>query len=205
MRLLFVGSEAEYQGSQHDRGNGSPFSLFFVPGIQESTILTCYDAVVMPALRFLALQPSTHPVPIIASGPVSMMADCFDGGCTDYMIEPWAEEELRARVVARTTPCLELEHGTIRATPGRIIGPGGSVPLSDTAYRMLVVLYQNRGRAVPRQALACCIERSRNGTLDAGRALDMRMARLRAALRASGAAESARNLRGRHGSYALLA
>lgn len=205
MRLLFVGSEAEYQGSLLARGNGSPFSLFFVDGIQESTILTCYDAVVMPALRFLALPPSTHPVPMIASGPVSMMADCFDGGCTDYMIEPWTEEELRARVVARTTPCLELEYGTIRATPGRIIGPRGSAPLSDTAYRMLVVLYQNRGKAVPRQALACCIKPSCNGAHAAGRALDMRMARLRAALRAAGATESARNLRGQHGSYSLLA
>lgn len=205
MRLLFVGSEAEYVGSQLNRGDGSPFALFFAPDLHEETVLAGYDAIVMPALRFLALPASPHTVPIIAGGPVSMMADCFDGGCADYMLEPWTEEELRARVVARTAPFLELEHGNIRATPGRVIGPLGSAPLGHASYRMLVVLYLNRGRAVPRQALACCIGPSHGSAHAGGRAIDMRMARLRASLRAAGAMESAQNLRGQHGSYALLA
>lgn len=187
------------------RENASPFSLFFAQDVPDAANLSRYDAIVIPALRFLALPARPHLVPIIASGPVSMIAECFDAGCADYLIEPWIEDELYARAAARAAPCLELEHGDIRATQGGVIGPRGSAPLSHASYRLLVVLYLNRGAAVPRQALACCVADGRKGVRTEGRALDMRIARLRASLRAAGATETAKNIRGQHRSYALLA
>ncbi|HUW69668.1 MAG TPA: hypothetical protein VMX33_05495 [bacterium] len=159
----------------------------------------------MPALGFLAIPFSPHAVPVIASGPISMMADCFECGCADYLLEPWTETELFARAMARTTPRLELEQGRIQAGPGRITGPLGAARLNDASYRLLVVLHLNRGRAVPRQAIACCVCQDPKAAPPGGRSIDMRVARLRAILRSVGAIESARSIQGHRGCYSFMA
>lgn len=205
MRLLFVGSEAEFPGVPAGREDGPPFSLFFCPVLPESSDVASYDAIIMPALRFLALPSSLHTVPLIATGPITTMAECFEYGCDDYLLEPWTQPELYIRVSARSSPHLALEQGRVQARPGAITGPLGSARLSDATYRALVLLFLNRGRAVPRQALACCIGHDANAATSGGRSIDMRMARLRATLRAVGAAESAGRIQGRRGSYALMA
>lgn len=205
MRLLFVGSEVEFLGVLESREDGPPFSLFFCPALPESADVAAYDAIVMPALGFLALPSPLHTVPLIASGPIATMAECFEYGCDDYILEPWTRTELYIRVAARSSPQLALERGRVRARPGSITGPLGSARLSDATYRALVLLYLNKGSAVPRQALACCVGHDANTVTCEGRSIDMRMARLRSTLRAIGAVESAGRIQGRRGCYTFLA
>jgi len=205
VRLLFVGSEVEYFNALESREDGPPFSLFFCPALQKSADVATYDAIIMPALRFLALPSSLHTVPIMASGPISTMAECFEYGCDDYLLEPWTQSELYIRVVARMAPRLELERGHVQAKPGTITGPLGSARLSHASYRVLVLLCLNRGSAVPRQAIACCVCPDANMVTSEGRSIDMRMARLRATLRAVGATESAGLIQGHRGCYSFMA
>lgn len=203
MRLLFVGTEAEYLSSLLDREDGSPFSLFFCSALPESS--GAYDAIVMPALRLLSLPPAPRAIPVIASGPRSMIEDCFEYGCADYLLEPWTEAELHARVLARTAPRLELEQGHIHAMSGRITGPLGTARLCDASYRVLVLLHLNRGRTVPRQAIASCVCQDSRMAPPGSRSIDMRMARLRTTLRTVGAFESARSIQGHRGCYSFIA
>jgi len=159
----------------------------------------------MPALRFLALPSSLHTVPIMASGPISTMAECFEYGCSDYLLEPWTETELYVRVMARTSPRLELEQGRVHAMPGSLSGPRGSARLSQASYRVLVLLCLNQGNAVPRQAIACCVCQDTNVVAPESRSIAMRIARLRATLRAVGATESAERIQGHRGCYSFTA
>lgn len=199
MRLLFVGDEEEYDKAATKREDGTPFSLFFCERPPSGSYQD-FDATIVPALRFLSWPEGLAPGIVIASGPAGMARECFDSGCDDYIREPWTEAELQARVMAHSGSRLELERGLLIVDNGRLFGPRGSARLSGTMRGMLVLLSGNRGRPVPRAAIAAIAEPVPAN----GRAIDMRVARLRSLLRAVGAAEMADRLRCEHGGYSFF-
>ena len=199
MRLLFVGDEEEYGKAATKGEDGSPFSLFFCDRPPSGSGQD-FDATVVPALRFLSWPAGLASGIVIASGPAGMARECFDSDCADYIREPWTEAELLARVQARSGNRLELERGLLVIDKGRLYGPRGSARLSAAMCGTLLLLSGNKGRPVPRGAIAALAEPvSANG-----RAIDMRMARLRSMMRSVGAPEMADRLRCEHGEYRFI-
>ncbi len=176
-----------------------PFSLFFCGGVPAMTELTGFDAIVVPALRLLAWPRLTIPVQLIASGPADLAGECYEAGCSDFIRTPWTESEIFARVSAHTRKRLKLGSSGATLTGSQLVGPAADVELGEVAYRMLVLLADNEGRSVPRAALASLLPIASR----TGRSVDMRMSRLRAALRSAGACDVADSLRCEHGGYRI--
>jgi len=199
VRILFVGNEEEYTASIQTRGNDRPFSLFFCNSFSDALEPAGFDAVVVPALRFLAYPPLTRQLPLIASGTARLAESCFEAGCSDFIREPWTEDELHARIASHTRTCLAFNDDGLILTGHSLIGPAAEIQLSDAAYSILLLLANNIGQAVPRMAIASLVGDHTNSS----RSIDMRIARLRAALRSAGAGTVADRLRCTHGAYRL--
>jgi len=194
MRLLFVGNEEEYVKATMMGGNSSLFSLFF-----SDTLINGdrYEAVIIPALRFLTMQSTGKRTNIIASGSSAVSSQCFAAGCSDFIREPWTEEELHARVLSRSSVKLAFGNGRVVLEGCHLKGPAGSVWISVEASRIVTLLVINAGQAVHRQAIQAVI----NTPIRSGRAIDMRIARIRAVFRIIGVADLAESLRCVQGAY----
>lgn len=146
----------------------------------------------MPALDFLRwdLSGRIEPgPPILASGRADSLAECLDAGCADYLREPWTLGELEARL-ARV------------ALPARAPGPTPSHAEAwegRGAGRLVLARIFDESRGLP-LGKAYLAERLGLAT-ERGRAVDMRVARLRAALRAIGCFGEAAALRCAKGSF----
>lgn len=206
MRVLFVGTPEEYDRSIREREDGEPFSLsFFSPGAfaEGRAGAFLYDGVIMPALRFLSMatepRAGTCPAVTIASGPASVAAECFEAGCSDYLCEPWSEAELLARIEAGASRRRWPLGGGVSLEGRRLVGPDRSRTLGAGDGRMLALLLQNRGMALGRSRLAAV------AGIDSvkGRALDMRVSRLRSALRSVGANDAASRIRADKRGYSM--
>jgi len=197
VRLLFAGIEEEYRTSIETREDGRPFSLFFCGELPPTAELTGFDAIVIPALSLLAQPPLDVPVHLIASGSADLAGECFEAGCSDFIRVPWTESELFARVSAHTRKRLKLGGSGAAAIGGRLVGPAAELTLGADAYRMLMLLADNEGRSVPRAALASLLP----AASQTSRSVDMRISRLRTALRSIGACDTADSLRCEHGAY----
>lgn len=201
MRILFVGDEEEYGRAKLESEDGTPFSLFFYPALSAGIDQSRFDAMVVPARRFLSAPPSARIIPLIASGPAEIAAECFDSGCQDFIREPWTTGELLARAAYRSRMRLSLGPGGVAIVGKTLAGPAGSVELSDDEHGILLLLNGNRGRPVPRSAIAATI----GADASAGRSIDMRMSRLRGKLRSIGAHDIADGIRCDRGGYRLFA
>jgi len=199
VRLLFVGNEEEYAASIAAREDGRPFSLFFCTALSEALEQHHFDALVIPALKFLSAPPRSRYLPLVASGPAELAEPCFESGCSDFIRVPWTESELYARISSHTSRCLTFFQAGIKIAGHRLIGPMAEIALSDDAYSILMLLADNCGRPVPKVAIASLI----GIAPQSGRSIDMRIARLRTALRSAGARELADGLRCLHGAYRL--
>jgi len=199
MRVLFVGSEEEYAASIQSREDGRPFSLFFCPSLHEALEHDDSDAVVIPSARFLSSPRPERNVPLIASGLAELAEDCFEAGCSDFIREPWTEPELHARIAHHITRSLSFNLEGFRITGHTLIGPTAKVVLSDDACNILMLLAANAGKPVPRMAISSLI----GVRASSSRSIDMRMARLRTALRSAGAGFMADRLRCTHGAYKI--
>ncbi|HQO66133.1 MAG TPA: hypothetical protein PLI66_05315 [Spirochaetales bacterium] len=207
MRVLFVGTPEEYYRSIAEREDGEPFSLSFLSPddlAEGLSVAEAFDGLVVPALRFLSMPPDRRSradlFVTLACGPASVADECFEAGCSDYLCEPWGEPELRARVRAATSSRRWALSGGASLDGRLLIGSGRSVILSAGDGNMLAALLANRGRPVMRATL---IAVSGMGSIT-GRALDMRVSRLRAALRSVGAVEAARGLKAEPGAYSMF-
>jgi DNA-binding response OmpR family regulator len=198
MRILFVGDEEEYKKALEAREDGSPFSLFFSAGLPPNHVSASFDAILVPALRFLS-QPSSAGVLIIVSGSGDIAHECFDAGCQDFIREPFTETELHARVMAKTRRRLEFGSTKVVAEGGLLHGPSTSVRLDDGMYGILALLNNSSYRPVPREAIAAILGVSANSS----RAIDMRVSRLRNILRCVGASNLADCIRCKNGAYKL--
>ncbi len=120
-------------------------------------------------------------LPIIAYGPRDGLRGAFLIGCTDYLREPWATEELVFRANRAVRPSsysfgsrtLELETGTLRSDAGK-------ATLSYEECVILRTLLARRGAAVPRDVLSYALwGRPRVGS----RAIDVHISSLRKKIR----------------------
>jgi len=199
MKILFVGNEEEYAASLQTRENGRPFSLFFYPSLSDTLVQVDADAIVIPALNFLSNPPCMRYKPLIASGHAKLAAACFEAGCSDFIREPWTEDELHARISHHTRNNLAFNHEGLRISGHTLIGPTAEIVLSEDAYRILELLAANLDQPVPRLAIASLL----SVRAMESRCIDMRIARLRTALRSAGAGDMADRLRCVHGAYQL--
>ena len=125
----------------------------------------------VPALQF--------PVPVLGYGPPSLFDLVPPGLCDDLIAEPWAAAELRyrlGRLILRTVTVAGTH--AFSWSPTCMTAGGRTVPLSRAEHGILDLLVRAGGEWVPREALAAVA-----GVEPSGRALDMRVSRLRMKLR----------------------
>lgn len=171
-----------------------------------------YDAVVLDlmlpdgtgldALKQMRDRGNTAPVLILtALGAIEDRVRGLDGGADDYLVKPFAMQELIARLRAllrRPGAALGrmLTLGNVRLdTSARLATVGGTaLDLTRSELIMLEALLRNQGRVISKERLAECLydfeqERSANS-------VETHMHRLRKKLEAAGADLSLRTLRG---------
>ncbi|MFH2114300.1 MAG: hypothetical protein ABIJ86_07325 [Spirochaetota bacterium] len=199
MTILFLGEEGAYEGAVESgiREGGSP--IFFAPTLPDpgSRNSDGLAAVIMPAQRFLALAPLQLTVPVMASGPPSLLAECLAAGCADYLREPWSIDEVEARL-SRYTGGTDRWPEDGGSWDGRILcGPGGRQRLSPGLSALLGLLLANRGACVPRESLSAMLGLSGNH----GRSIDMQVSRLRGIFNQLQLNSAAQALRSTTGGY----
>ena len=99
-------------------------------------------------------------VPVIAYGSAGWLRSAFLAGCSDYLREPWTPEELALRAQAalrRQGSRWEFPWGEVRLEGGDLLTPGGRTTLTYRQSVILRALLRERGRPVPRSALACLL------------------------------------------------
>jgi hypothetical protein len=104
-------------------------------------------------------------VPVIAHGPPSLMRAAFLSGCSDYLREPWTPEELALRahaVLSRQRTRWEFPWGDARLERDKLHTPRGYAVLTHHEAMILRALLRQRGRPVPRAALACLLGGTRS-------------------------------------------
>lgn len=199
MAVLFLGEEGAYESADESgiREGGSP--IFFAPSLPKPGDPRLKDlaAIIVPAQRFLDLAPIYAKVPVLASGPPSLLAECLSAGCADYLREPWSVEELEARLSRQgrfPAGWLGVEGGW----NGRVLkGPGGQQRLSPGLSSLLALFLANKGIWVPREALSTMLG-SEGGK---GRSLDMQVSRLRGIFKRLGLPLAAQALQASAGGY----
>jgi DNA-binding response OmpR family regulator len=132
-------------------------------------------------------------VPILmltARGAVPERVAGLEAGADDYLVKPFALEELVARLRAigrrREQPEHRLTAGDVVLDPleQRVRVADVEVPLSRREFAMLQVLMENAGRVVSRQRL---FDEVWDGEVDIrSNSIDVHMSRLRARLEGSG-------------------
>jgi CheY-like chemotaxis protein len=125
-------------------------------------------------------------VPVIAHGPAALMRGAFLAGCADYLRDPWTPEELALRAhaaISRQVAGGEFPWGGMRIDGDELHTPGGRAALTHHEAVILRALLRQRGRPVPRAALACLLG---GGALRvaASRRIDVHISALRRRVRA---------------------
>jgi len=163
------------------------------------------DLLVLPAALVPgALDPFP---PAIAYGPVSLMSACYEAGALDYLREPWALPELRARALRLERLRFRLDGARLELSGTRLalLDPGraapGSLHLGPAEARVLRALSLRPGEIQSREVLSLA---ARGSTDDPSRSLDVQVATLRRALESilPGSSRLIRACRGR--GYRLL-
>lgn len=124
---------------------------------------------------------------VIAHGPAGLMRGAFLAGCIDYLREPWTPEELELRAeaaIARQGACWVFPWGELRIDGGELSTPGGRTPLTHHESIILHALLRQRGRPVPRAALACLLGGNAAGKAGS-RSIDVHVSALRRRVRSA--------------------
>ena len=177
MTVFFLGEEGAHQGAIESgiRTGGSP--IFFAPILPEpdSYRLKKIATVIVPAQKFLNLAPLQLPVPVLASGPPSLLTECLAAGCADYLREPWSFDELESRLYRFTGEHWLSLLGGGNWDGSTLSGPAGSHRLSPGLSTLLNLLLSNHGACVSREALSAMLGYS----IQNSRSIDMQVSRLR--------------------------
>jgi CheY-like chemotaxis protein len=140
------------------------------------------DLYVVPAAEAQGLP--GRGVPVIAWGPAELMRTAFLAGCDDFLKEPWSPEELGLRAhaaLARAERRYSFPWGEVSFEGKDLRTPGGLAALTLHESRILRALLRNRGRPVPREALAYSIADAPPSTTS--RAVDVHIVALRKKMR----------------------
>ena len=191
MRILFVGDGEDYAKATEGSWQDMPGSLFLAPELPTAAECGDLDAMILPVAAFLRHAPGIHPCIVLASGPSDLIGEAFAAGCADYLREPWAPDELFARVRLRGGRRFDAGGSKLVLKDGILTGCKGCRRLDPAAIAALALLSANQGRLVPREALASVMGIASRGD----RAVDMRISRLRAVLGFTAGPESSGALR----------
>jgi hypothetical protein len=205
MNILFAGAEEEYYSYFKDKSYNNdyavftPFNLVFVPDLNIDNFLLSSSILLVPAIHFLKTAFPVFPIPVITCGQSNLAEECFKSGCSDMLCDPWTFTEL----IARSKRCIknQTQEGSLVIKNKNVHGPIGQKQINPAMNRLLNLLINNKGKMVPKTAIAsvCGID-----LLCSGRAIDMRIARLRRMLRSVGATEAAESIQCYKGSYTFL-
>lgn len=154
--------------------------------------------------RQLKRKPGTRAIPVImltARGQEEDRVRGLDTGADDYVVKPYSVNELMARVRAiirrtRAGGSGAISHGDIVLDPEqhKVTRGGAAIHLGPTEYRLLAVLMEKPGRVYSRERLLDLVW-GRDIYVEA-RTVDVHVGRLRKALRAHGADDPIRTVRG---------
>ncbi len=199
MNLLFLGDEEELDRlTVAGEGESLPPFVFgsrlpAPPGPWD------VDAAVVPADRFILECQGPFMVPVFACGGPDLVEEAFESGCTDYLRVPWSAAELLSRFKAARGRFSRLPDGGLRIEGDRLEGEAGEAKLPPGCLALLDILVANCGWPVPRETLRMALGIAPGE----GRSVDMRVARLRAALRTAAGTASCPSLRCINGAYIL--
>jgi DNA-binding response OmpR family regulator len=160
------------------------------------------DGTGLSVLKEMRDRGDVTPVLILtARGSIEDRVRGLDGGADDYLVKPFAMQELNARLRAllrRPGAALGrmLTLGSVKLDTSARIATVGGTPLDLTRSELIVLeaLLRNQGRVISKERLAECLydfeqERSANS-------VETQVHRLRKKLTAAGADVSLRTLRG---------
>jgi DNA-binding response OmpR family regulator len=160
------------------------------------------DGTGLDALKEMRNRGNATPVLILtALGAIEERVRGLDGGADDYLVKPFAMQELVARLRAllrRPGAALgrTLTLGSVKLDTSARLATVGDAPLDLTRSELIVLetLLRNQGRVISKERLAECLydfeqERSANS-------VETQVHRLRRKLAAAGAEVSLRTLRG---------
>ncbi|MFR1111400.1 MAG: response regulator transcription factor, partial [Anaerotruncus colihominis] len=154
-------------------------------------------------LKRLRAQGHTTPVLLVtALGDIGQRVEGLDAGADDYLIKPFAVEELLARVRAiRRRPrqwesvrVLQVGDAAFDAAQKTLTGPGGCCSLSKREAELMEILLANHGQTLPRSMLLTRVW-GPDAEVEDGN-LDNYIHFLRRRLKAAGSAVSIRTVRG---------
>ena len=126
----------------------------------------------------------------------------LDAGADDYVVIPFSSHELTARIrsclrrvgaFALSADVLTVGHFVIDRTTMRVSREGRQIEMTTSDVVMLAHMMENAGRVVSRAQLAQCLEAE--DLMASGRAIDVRIGRLRRALALNGESDPIRTVR----------
>ncbi|MBN2533041.1 MAG: response regulator transcription factor [Spirochaetales bacterium] len=94
--------------------------------------------------------------PVIFYGDPSFLRKAFLAGCVDYLKDPWTVDELAfrlERIIRETKKIFTFSWGSISFIGTDIVSGKSRCSLLYQEYRILKLLLQQRGNAVPREVL----------------------------------------------------
>jgi len=106
------------------------------------------DIIVIPAEDFLVLRPVYSAdrgkgTIYVAYGSVALMERAFDSGCADYIREPWALPELRARIGRLFGQKFRIGERAVELGRRLLSGKTAAIELSENESRLLRILLLN--------------------------------------------------------------
>ncbi len=136
-----------------------------------------------------------------ARDAVSDRVDALDTGADDYLVKPFAFDELRARVLAlgrraQPAPSTLLALGGLELDTARRVarGPAGTLTLTPKEYALLETLVRHRGRVLSRGQLFESIYAGDSASSD--KVIEVLMSNLRGKLARAGLPELIQTRRG---------
>lgn len=123
------------------------------------------DIIVIPAEDFLVLRPVYSAdrgkgTIYVAYGSVALMERAFDSGCADYIREPWALPELRARIGRLFGQKFRIGERAVELGRRLLSGKTAAIELSENESRLLRILLLNAPLPVPRNAAFAALSSS---------------------------------------------
>lgn len=174
MRVLIVEDDAELSGALERRLRGSGFAVdtaFDLPEAETSIDINHYDCLVLDRavpsgdtidmVRRLRQQGTTTPALFLtAKDSVAQRVDGFEAGGDDYLVKPFAMEELIARVrrlcrrsVNETPPVLRVGDLEVDQARAEVRRGGVLLTLTTKEFAVLVELASQPGTVISRTHL----------------------------------------------------
>lgn len=199
MNFLFLGDEDRLKSDMSEKEDKLASSFSYTCNLPDKVDIKNFHAIIIPSTEFFNNDFSDIyqlEVPFFISGDGSDIQESFDFGCSDYLRIPWTEDELISRATKQLKIYeLQKEHAWKDCLPACL----DTNSTGPEVFRLAAFFSQNRGRKISRAELATAL----NLKNSEGRCIDMRVSRLRMALRATGNFKAACSIKCIKGAYSF--